>query len=179
MRAMSPSKSQPALLGGVAIGVLSALPVINLANCCCAWILFGGALAAYLMQQNHPDRVSVGDGAIVGLMAGLIGTVIYVVLSFSLSIALGPWTAGMMERTLENARDMPPEIRAFLQSMQGGVVGGVLSVMSLMFFLCVGAIFGMLGGILGVLFFAKDGPPPPPPPTFEPPVFRPPPLPDA
>ena len=39
---MTPAKLQPALLGGVTIGVLSALPVINLANCCCAWILFGG-----------------------------------------------------------------------------------------------------------------------------------------
>lgn len=66
---MSPSKTQPALLGGVAIGVLSALPVINLANCCCAWILFGGGLAAYLMQQSYPHRVNVGDGALVGLMA--------------------------------------------------------------------------------------------------------------
>jgi len=29
---MSPAKTQPALLGGLAIGVLSALPVINLAT---------------------------------------------------------------------------------------------------------------------------------------------------
>ena len=43
---MTSSRLQPALLGGVVIGVLSALPVINVANCCCAWILFGGALAA-------------------------------------------------------------------------------------------------------------------------------------
>lgn len=175
---MAPPKAQPALLGGVALGVLSALPVINLANCCCAWILFGGALAAYLMQQQHADRVSVGDGAIVGLMAGAIGTVIYIVLSFSLSLALGPWTAGLMERTLDNASDMPPEVRALLQSMQSGLVGGVISVMSMLFALCIGSFFGMLGGILGALFFAKDGPPPPPPnPTFDPPVFRPPPLP--
>ena len=53
----SRAKTQAALLGGVAIGVLSALPVINLANCCCAWILFGGGLAAYLMQQNHPEPI--------------------------------------------------------------------------------------------------------------------------
>ena len=64
---MAPAKTQPALLGGLALGVLSALPVINLANCCgCAWVLFGGALAAYLMQQNHPEPIHIGDGAIVG-----------------------------------------------------------------------------------------------------------------
>ena len=63
---MAPAKFQPALLGGVAIGVLSALPVVSVANvCCCAWIVFGGALAAYLMQANHPEPIQIGDGAIV------------------------------------------------------------------------------------------------------------------
>ena len=68
---MTPSRTQPALLGGLVIGVLSALPVINIANCCCAWILLGGALASFLMQQNHPERIGVGDGALVGLTAGV------------------------------------------------------------------------------------------------------------
>ncbi|MDO8680687.1 MAG: DUF5518 domain-containing protein, partial [Acidobacteriota bacterium] len=77
---MAPAKTQPALLGGLAIGVLSALPVISLANCCCAWILFGGALAAYLMQQNHPEPVNAGDGAIVGLLAGIVGAFVWLVL---------------------------------------------------------------------------------------------------
>ena len=74
---MPPAKLQPALLGGVTIGVLSALPVINLANCCCAWILFGGALSAYLMQQNHPEPIQVGDGAIAGLLAGVMGAFVW------------------------------------------------------------------------------------------------------
>ena len=55
--------------------MLSALPVINLANCCCAWVLFGGALASYLMQQDHPVPITAGDGAIVGLLAGVVGAV--------------------------------------------------------------------------------------------------------
>jgi hypothetical protein len=38
---------QPALWGGVFIGVLSALPLVNLGNCCCClWVLVGGGLAA-------------------------------------------------------------------------------------------------------------------------------------
>ena len=60
--------------------MLSALPVINLANCCCAWILFGGALAAYLMQQNHPEPITIGDGAIVGLLAGVVGAFVWLML---------------------------------------------------------------------------------------------------
>ncbi len=178
---MGPSKTQPALLGGVAIGVLSALPVINLANCCCAWFLFGGALAAYLMQQNYPQRVGVGDGAIVGLMAGAIGAVIYAVLSIPLAAALGPMQSGVIERALENAGEMPPEMRAWLESLRGGAIMGVTWVFGTLFMLCVSSFFGMLGGLLGALFFAKDGPSPPEPPpqnpTFTPPTFTPPPPP--
>ena len=44
--------TQAVLLGGLFIGVLSALPIINLANCCCLWIVGGGAIAAYLGQQE-------------------------------------------------------------------------------------------------------------------------------
>jgi len=41
------------------IGVLSALPVINIANFCCAWILFGGGLLPYLLQQNNTSTQPV------------------------------------------------------------------------------------------------------------------------
>ncbi len=88
---IAPAKTQPALLGGVAIGVLSALPVINIANCCCAWILFGGALAAYLMQQNHPEPVDAGDGAIVGLLAGVVGAFVWLVLFIPLTLIMAPF----------------------------------------------------------------------------------------
>ena len=67
-RAMTASKTQPALLGGLFIGVLSALPVVNLGNCCCClWVVAGGALAVYLLQQNDPAPVSTADAATVGL----------------------------------------------------------------------------------------------------------------
>src|SRR6476659_10467072 len=116
---MAPAKTQAALVGGVAIGVLSALPVINLANCCCAWILFGGALAAYLMQQNHPAPINVGDGAIVGLIAGLIGAFVWLLLSVPIGIAMAPMQQRMTQRVLENTSDLPPELRTFLESVSG------------------------------------------------------------
>ena len=75
LRLMNPAplKLQPALFGGLFIGVLSALPIINIGNCCCLWVIGGGVLATYLMQQNHPYPISAADGALVGLLAGLIG----------------------------------------------------------------------------------------------------------
>jgi hypothetical protein len=197
---MSPSKTQPALLGGVAIGVLSALPVVNLGNCaCCAWVIVGGMLAAYLMQQNFPQAVSAGDGAIVGLMAGVVGAFVWALVSIPLSSAMSGFNTQMMQQALENAQDMPPELRQFLEGIGAGGAGaamGVAGIVGFLFMLCICSAFGMVGGILGALVFKKNAPPPPPPPpsgfppgtfgshgeghsghTFKPPTFNPPPPP--
>lgn len=183
---MSPAKTQPALLGGVAIGVLSALPVINVANCCCAWILFGGALAAYLMQQNHPEPIQAGDGALVGLMAGVVGAFVWLIISVPISLVTGPLQSQMMQRALRDSQDMPPEIRELLQSMSSGTATGVGLVLGFFVMLFVSTLFGMLGGVFGALMFKKDGPPSPPPMppqsfggpgSFQPPTFTPPPPP--
>jgi hypothetical protein len=184
---MAPAKLQPALLAGVAIGVLSALPVVNIVNfCCCAWVVFGGALAVYLMQQNHPAPVSAGDGAIVGLGAGAFGAVIGSILSIPLSMAMGPFQAQMIERVMQGAQDMPPEVRSILEQMQSnmttGAMIGIGFIISLLFSLCFYSIFGLLGGLLGAVMFKKNAPPPPPPPPpplggFDQPSFTPPPPP--
>ena len=171
---MVPAKSQPALLGGLAIGVLSALPVVSLANCCCAWILFGGALAAYLMQQNHPEPVNAGDGAIVGLLAGIVGAFVWLVVFIPLTLVMAPFQSGMIQRMLSRANDMPPEFRAVLESMASGGGIGIGLVFFFFVMLFVSSVFGMIGGLFGALLFRKNTPPPPPPPPPVPPSFIPP-----
>ena len=72
-----PSYAQPALIGGVVMGVLSALPIITAGNvCCCLWVVSGGVVAAYLLQQNQTTPITPGDGALVGLLAGLVGALV-------------------------------------------------------------------------------------------------------
>jgi hypothetical protein len=177
---MGPSKLQPALLGGVAIGVLSSLPLVNIVNvCCCAWVILGGALAAYLMQQNHPAPISAGDGAVVGLLAGAIGAIAGSLISIPIAMALGPMQSQFLERVLENTRDLPPEAQAILEQMRGGMAGGAVMgiafIASLLFSLCVYSVFGLVGGLIGAAMFKKNTPPPLPPVTgFTPPTFTPP-----
>jgi hypothetical protein len=160
---MSPAKTQPALLGGVAIGVLSALPVINVANCCCAWILFGGAIAAYVMQQNHPEPIQIGDGAIAGLLAGVVGALVWLIVSIPINIALAPISRDMAQRMLATASELPPELRTIFE---GASTGGAVGIGTILFFfvmLVVSTLFGMLGGIFGALMFRKSAPTLPPP----------------
>jgi len=161
---MTPAKLQPALLGGVTIGVLSALPVINLANCCCAWILFGGALSAYLMQQNHPEPIQAGDGAIVGLLAGVVGAFVWVIVSVPISMAMAPFQSEMANRMMRDAADMAPELRGFLENMAGAPAIGIGLIVGFFVMLVVSTLFGMLGGLFGALMFRKNHPPVTPPP---------------
>jgi hypothetical protein len=160
----APAKLQPAILGGVTIGVLSALPVINLANCCCAWILFGGALAAYLMQQNHPYPIEAGDGAVVGLLAGVIGAFVWVIASVPVSAVLAPLQSDMAGRIIRDAGDMAPEMRAIFENMAGAPAIGLGLILGFFVMLCVSSVFGMLGGLFGALMFRKSQPPVVPPP---------------
>ena len=153
---MAPAKIQPALIGGVAIGVLSALPVINLANCCCAWVIFGGGLAAYLMQQNHPEPITIGDGAIVGLMAGVIGAFVGGLLSVLLNLVLGSFN-NFAQMVLSNP-ELPPEFRRLMEEFGSGAVLGVGFILFFIASVVVCAVFGLLGGMFGALMFRKNPP---------------------
>ena len=57
------NKMKPALLGGLIVGLLSAIPIVN--YCCCIWGIGGGALAAYLYIKDSPVPVKAGDGAMI------------------------------------------------------------------------------------------------------------------
>jgi len=160
--ALAPPKAQPALYAGIAIGVLSALPVINLGNClCCMWVVGGGALAVYLMQQNHPYSVTAADGALVGLMAGAIGGLIAGLLSIPLMMAMGPFQQRLIERIADNP-DIPEQTRTMIRNMgMNAAMGGAIAVVRMVFGACIDAVFGLLGGLLGVALFKKKDLPPP------------------
>jgi hypothetical protein len=156
---------QPAFWGGLFIGVLSALPLIGAANCCCClWVVTGGALATYLRQQNTPVQVTAAEGALVGLMAGAIGGVIWTILAIPLQMMTSGFQQQWMDQILNSNPDMPPEVRDMMERVGSG---GVLGAVALMVNFIASVVFGMLGGLLGVAIFKKGPLPPPPPGTIE------------
>jgi hypothetical protein len=159
-----PPKAQPAFYAGLVIGVLSGLPIISLGNCvCCMWVVGGGALAVYLMQQDHPYAVSAADGALVGLMAGAIGGVVALLIGIPLKLALGPMQQRLLERIVANP-DMPEQYRTMIETMSANAAGRAVAMQVVfgLFGACVDAVFGLLGGLLGVALFKKKDVPPPP-----------------
>ena len=58
----APPKLQPALFGGLFIGVLSALPLINIGNCCCLWVIGGGTNSS--VAVSHAPNATVPNGSV-------------------------------------------------------------------------------------------------------------------
>jgi hypothetical protein len=159
------SKFQPALLGGLVLGVLSVLPIVNIGNaCCCLWVVSGGAVAAYLLQRNQAAPITPGDGAAVGLLAGIVGAIVWQVLQLPVTLAMGPFQAQLMDRLL-NTGDLPENVRPLFEMMRqnagfslvGFIIGGF-------FTLIISVVFSTLGGVIGAAMFRAKTPPAPPPP---------------
>ena len=151
--------AQAALIGGLVLGVLSALPIVYFGNCCCLWILGGGAVAASVLQSNQQEPITAGDGALAGLLAGLAGAFIHFVVSIPIDVVVGPWEREFGQRLLEmtNNPQMQDALRRGLdQSAAGGfafLVVRRLGVLVLM--LVLSSAFSTIGGILGSLMFRK------------------------
>jgi hypothetical protein len=159
-----PAFGQPALVGGLVMGVLSALPLVGPVGnaCCCLWVVSGGLAAAYVLQQNHPAPIAPGDGALVGLLAGLMGAGVHFAVSIPLDLLLGPMERSMALRFIER---MPPDMRDTFDQLisRSGQAQGAFFILGHLVGLVVwafaGGIFGTLGGVIGAAVFKKSAPP--------------------
>lgn len=148
---------QPALYGGLVVGVLSALPIVSAGNlCCCLWVVCGGLVAAFVLQQRRAMPITQGDGALVGLLAGVIGAFVFLVVKIPIDLVAAPMEREILQRVLNNANNIPPEFRQFMTSR--AALGAGLAI-SFVVMLIVGVIFSTLGGLLGAVFFRKSPPP--------------------
>lgn len=150
----------PTFVGGLVMGVLSALPVISAANlCCCLWVVVGGAVSAYLLQQNQESPITAGDGALVGALAGLVGAVVSLLLSIPINLLISPFQQAMMESLRDSGASVPPEFRQLFENAGSGI----LLFLSFLFMLFAGPVFSAIGGLIGAMVFRKPLPPPAPP----------------
>ena len=156
-------KLQPALLGGVLIGVLSALPFVG--TCCCLWVIGGGVLTTYLLQERMTTPVTAGDASVAGLLAGVFGALISTVVGQLVSLMRGGGINQAIDEMLGRGAQLPPEVVGALERVRE-FPAAVFILGSLMIALIIFPIFALLGALLGVAIFKKT-PPPPPPGTVE------------
>src|SRR5215217_3548599 len=89
------NKFKPALLGGLIVGLLSAIPIVN--YCCCIWAIGGGGLASYLYIKSSPTKIAIGDGAMLGGLAGVIGALLYLIIGVPIAYFV---SASQMEEAM-------------------------------------------------------------------------------
>lgn len=153
------ARYQPALLGGLFIGILSALPVIGAFNaCCCLWVVSGGLLTTYLMQQNDPLPLETSTAAMSGLIAGAVGGVVSVVGGALVMMVSGGGAAQReaMDQVFSQMGDVPPEMVEMIERFSTGPAAlFVTAAVTIPIF----AVFGLLGALLGLAFFRKKAGP--------------------
>jgi len=164
---------QPALIGGLIVGIASAIPGVSALNCCfCGWALIAGAVATKTMIGNSPRALRTSDGALLGLYAGLIGSVVFVLVA--VPIILSGFATDLSIRMMENLAGNVsiPELQdamsgVIAQISEQGPLERLLSSIPVMIFqvLLQGA-FTVVGGMLGVSLFEKRSLVPPPPPDY-------------
>ncbi len=169
-----PNKFQAALLAGIIFGVLSSIPFVNFVNlCCCLWIVAGGAVAARTLINRSPVfPVTSGEGALVGLLSGVISSLVYLVVGIPLSLLLKGSNVALTQKLAELVND--PNFRSQMEQMirqnesqsAAEQLAGGLIFWLICSVLAIG--FGALGGVIGVAMFEKRKgqplPPMPPPP---------------
>ena len=144
------NKLKPALLGALIVGILSAIPLVQ--YCCLFWGIGGGILAGFLYIKSSPTPVRVGEGAVVGVLTGIIGAVLYFIIGVPLAYFI---SGAQLEETLTRAGvQLPAGVSGLLVFVIYGLIIGVILL-----------VLSIIGGLISVPIFEKrkDVPPPPPP----------------
>lgn len=150
---------KPALIGGILLGILSTLlPFINCI--CCAGIISGGILAAYLLVKDSPLSVSMGSGVVVGLFAGIIGAIVKTIFSIPLYyLLMNLASPEQFLQWLTQTFNLPPQTQQTVEAaLDVGNIGLIDILFSLFFSLVPFCLFAMLGGAIGVAVFEKRKP---------------------
>jgi hypothetical protein len=136
------------LIAGVVMGLLGGLPIISIANCVlCMWVWASAIFAVWLYRRFEGSQplVTLGQGALLGVVTGLIGAVIVLLISLITKQAA---TDAIMS-AFETAGMEAPGFFA-----TGAILVGI--VIDLVLY----SIFGAIGGLIGAAIFKPKAPAP-------------------
>jgi hypothetical protein len=152
-----PGMFRPALVGGIVAGVLTAVPLVNCL--CCLWVISGAMLAAYLFAKDSSGPMTPGDGAVVGILAGIIAAVTDAVASLPFETVNREYLQRFMDQF---SQQMPSGWESWLEKRAGGI-SPAWFLLGLLASAVIYAAFGALGGTIGASIFGKKKTPPFPP----------------
>jgi hypothetical protein len=147
---------QPAMTGGMFLGLLSSVPFISIG--CCMWVPLGGGIAAVLLtRQRRLSSISYGDGAFAGVMSGLFGAVVGTIVQLAFRALTAPFAANQLQE-LEKLMDqlgLEGGMRDFLLRTFSGEISTLTVLFTFVSNLLVYALFAMIGGIIALAILRK------------------------
>ena len=154
---------QPALAGGMFLGLLSSLPFIQAGNCfCCLWVLLGGGIAAVMLTKQRPSGISYGDGAFGGVLSGLFGAVVGTLVHIPVQMLMVRFIGSQQQQIEDLFRQVGAEgplaegpIRDWLLRMASGEITAGTVLFTFFMNLLVFSLFAMIGGIVTVAVINK------------------------
>ncbi len=158
-----PAILKPTLIGGAVFGLLGAVPILNFINCaCCALIMGAGFLASYLYSVECGKAglaFRAGEGAKLGIVAGLFYAVVTSILQGLLAIAMGQPDLSQMLDQMESG-GAPAEWIDMLEPVLEVMSGPMGVVIGFGFILILAVLFSTVGGLIGGAVFKLEAKPP-------------------
>ena len=153
--------TKPALMSGILLGVLTTLPVVNLA--CLLWVGGAGILTIYFFRSENRVLISSRMGANLGFITGLFGAAVWQLLEIALIFITGPEAIkeGMQEirEMILKIENLPPESFQTLEQMMelfGNPLNLNVILISLIIKFLICGTLTTLGGVLGANLFCKN-----------------------
>lgn len=159
-----PSKFTPVIISSFVMVFLSLFPVLNLVNLlCCAGIIIGGASGTwyYARQLEKAGQyIQNKDGIMIGLLAGIISAIIYVIFSTTIIMLTKQNPVEMVYKLTEQyGYNFPPESEKILRTVNEEYSrNGFSTIMigvELLSRIVSHCIFGPIGGLLVASIFNK------------------------
>jgi hypothetical protein len=141
---------QPALTGGMFLGLLSSIPFISAG--CCLWVLMGGAMASVLLLRQRPSGIKYGDGAFAGVLSGFFGAVVGTVIQMSLHVIEARFLQSQQQQMEDMLKQLGAEgpIRDWTLRVFSGEVSAVTVGFTFFANLLMYSLSAMAGGIVAI-----------------------------
>jgi hypothetical protein len=145
---------KPAIAGGLALAILSSIPIISAANfLCCLWGQAGGGLAAWLLNKQRPGGLTYSDGAFGGVFSGLIGAFVATLISIPIQMLL--FTPERVAEIQARFEQMPPEAREIIMRFISPGFDLTRVIITLLFSMIAFGLFSMIGGIITTAILSR------------------------
>lgn len=147
---------KPAIAGGLALGILSSIPLIAFGNVlCCLWAQAGGGLAAWFLDKQRPGGLKYGDGAFGGVFSGLIGALVTTLISIPVQILLfTPERIAELKAQFEQM-SMQPETRELMMRIMSPGFDLTRTLLLLLLYMLLFGLFAMIGGIITTAILSR------------------------